>query len=366
MRVGVLGAGQLGRMLALAGHPLGMCFDFFDPAADACAGAVGTLTTAPWDDARAVRAFASRCDVVTYEFENVPLACVREAMVAAPVYPPPAALEAGQDRFNEKTLFVRSGLSVHPFTPCDTPRELLRAVESLGAPLVVKTRRGGYDGKGQLLVRAATDAEPAWRELGGVPLLAEQLVRFERELSVIGVRGRDGSFVAYPLTENTHRSGILRTSIAPASNLDGPLAEEAVGHVRTLMESLGYVGVLAVEFFDAGGRLLANEMAPRVHNSGHWTIDGAATSQFENHLRAVAGLPLGSCDARGVSAMVNFIGGWPEPARVLALGAKLHLYGKSPRPGRKVGHATIVADEDDGDFRARLEALVKLADAACV
>jgi 5-(carboxyamino)imidazole ribonucleotide synthase len=358
MIVGVLGAGQLGRMLGLAGLPLGLTFRFFDPDPDACAAPLGTLFTHEWLDMPAIERFARGCDVITYEFENVPVEAVRAAQRFAPVYPPPEALEIGQNRLREKTLFVESGLRVHPFVALERADQgsLREALRHIGLPCVVKTLRGGYDGKGQAVVRSEQDVPGAAQELAGRPLLVEQFIAFERELSLIGVRGRDGAFDAYPLTQNRHERGILRESIAPAPHVDQRLAAETTQHMRTLMTRLSYVGVLAIEFFvarNAQGEqtdkavLLANEMAPRVHNSGHWTIDGAHASQFENHLRAICGLPLAPCTARGTSVMVNFIGRVPDRSALTRVpAAKLHLYGKEGRPGRKVAHATIVGPHD--------------------
>jgi 5-(carboxyamino)imidazole ribonucleotide synthase len=329
-------------MLALAGYPLGLRFHCFDPTPDSPAGHMAELTVGSYDDHAALEKFARSVDVITYEFENVPVEAARFLEEFCPVYPPPAALEAAQDRLNEKTLFRELGGEVPPFAPVDSLEGLRAAVAEIGLPAVLKTRRMGYDGKGQTVLRDAGDLEPAWEALGGTPLILEAFVRFERELSVIGVRGRDGSTVFYPLVENHHREGILRLSLAPAPHVTDALQRAAEEISRAVMQRLDYVGVLAIELFLMDGRLLFNEMAPRVHNSGHWTIEGAETSQFENHVRAVCGLPLGSTDPVGHSAMVNLIGSAPPPETILALpDAHLHLYGKAPRPGRKIGHVNI-------------------------
>jgi 5-(carboxyamino)imidazole ribonucleotide synthase len=355
--VGVLGGGQLGRMLALAGYPLGLRFRFLDPSPDAPAGHLGKLLDGAYEDPEVLRRFVAGLDVVTYEFENVPVYSARWLAQRVPVYPPPDALEAAQDRLAEKTLFQRLGIPTPPFAAVGSRAELLSGLERVGLPAFLKTRRFGYDGKGQFLVHQPDDAVRAWELLGGVPLILEGFVRFERELSVLAVRGRGGEMAFYPLTENHHRDAMLRQSLAPAPDLTPELTAEAETHARRLLEAMSYVGVLAIEFFQAGSRLIANEMAPRVHNSGHWTIEGAETSQFENHLRAVLGLPLGSTAARGHSAMVNLIGTLPDPRLVLSTpGAHLHLYGKSPRPGRKLGHVTLRAD-DAGTVAERLAAL---------
>jgi 5-(carboxyamino)imidazole ribonucleotide synthase len=314
--VGVIGGGQLGRMLALAGIPLGLSFRFLDPAPDAPAADVGELLVGAYDDPTLLDRLAAGADVVTYEFENVPVAAAERVRAV----PAAAALEASQDRLVEKQLFRRLGIP--------TPR-IEDEVETF--PAILKTRRLGYDGKGQRLVET-------WEGPGPSHVLEER-VSFDRELSLLAVRGRDGDTRFWPLVENVHEDGILRTSRAPAA--DAPQAE-AEEYATKLLDELGYVGVLALELFDVGGRLLANEFAPRVHNTGHWTIEGAATSQFENHVRAVLGLPLGSTDSHP-STMVNLIGSTPAAEDVLRIpGAHLHLYGKEPRPGRKLGHVTLV------------------------
>ncbi len=363
MRIGILGGGQLGRMLALAGYPLGLHLRVLDPSPEAPAGEVAPHEVAGYGDETALARFAEGLDVVTYEFENVPVAAARALSRHLPVRPAPEALEAAQDRLIEKRAFEALGVPTPPFAPVDTRADLDGALRRIGLPAVLKTRRGGYDGKGQAVLRAEADVGAAWRALGGVPLLVEGFVPFERELSVIAARGIDGDVRVYPLVENVHRDGILRRSIAPAPSSDGRQAE-AERHARAVLERFGYVGVLAIELFEAGGRLLASEMAPRVHNSGHWTIEGAETSQFEQHLRAVAGLPLGAAGLRGHAAMLNLIGGHPDPSDLLRLeGLHLHLYGKAPRPGRKIGHVTVVAS-DAGRLAERLATLEPMIEAA--
>jgi 5-(carboxyamino)imidazole ribonucleotide synthase len=353
--VGVLGGGQLGRMLALAGYPLGLRFRFLDPSPEAPAGQLAEWLAVDFESASSLDRFAAGLGVVTYEFENVPVELARRLEHTAPVYPPPAALEASQDRLPEKTLFWRLGLPTAPFLAVGTRAELDRALEVIGFPALLKTRRFGYDGKGQRLMRAPADVDGAWEALGGVPLLLEGVVAFDRELSVLAVRGRDGAAAFYPLVENHHHEGQLRVALAPAPDLTGELQAQAVGYARRVLEALGYVGVLAIELFQQGDRLIANEMAPRVHNSGHWTIEGAETSQFENHLRAILGLPLGPTTILSPCAMVNLIGTLPDMRAVLSVpGAHLHLYGKSPRPGRKLGHVTVRA-ATAGHLRERLD-----------
>jgi 5-(carboxyamino)imidazole ribonucleotide synthase len=330
-------------MLALAGYRLGLHFRFVDPAPDACAGQVGELVVGAYEDLNVLERFRQGLDVVTYEFESVPVAAVRWLAQHLPVFPPPAALEAAQDRLREKTLFQQVDIPTAPFAAVQSEAELHQALRTLGCPAVLKTRRLGYDGKGQFVLRNPDDVPAAWTALGGVPLLLEQWVPFERELSLVTVTGRDGRVVAYPLVENHHEGGILRRTIAPAPGLTADLQARAEAKAERVIRALDYVGVLAIEFFEHEGRLLANEMAPRVHNSGHWTIDAARTSQFENHLRAIVGWPLGSPAPVGRSTMVNLIGQVPPIDRLLSLpGARTHLYGKSPGPGRKLGHVTLL------------------------
>ncbi|MCS7236046.1 MAG: 5-(carboxyamino)imidazole ribonucleotide synthase [Armatimonadota bacterium] len=345
MRIGVLGGGQLGRMLALAGLPMGVEFTFLDPAPDACAAAVGRHLPAPYTDPTALAELARTCQRATYEFENVPVQAVRELARSVPVYPPPRALEVAQDRLAEKRFFRSLGIPTPEFAAVDSLAELEAAVEQVGLPAVLKTRRMGYDGKGQRVLREPRELQPAWEALGGDGLILEAFVPFRRELSVLAVRDRAGQMACYPVVQNHHEAGILRLSVAPAPGLDSALEQLAHDYARRVLHALSYVGVLCVEVFEVAGMLLANEMAPRVHNSGHWTIEGAWTSQFANHVRAVAGLPLGSAQARGWCAMVNLLGEQPDPVEVLQVpGTYYHWYGKAVRPGRKVGHVTVCAD----------------------
>src|SRR6476659_8421112 len=313
-------------MMALAGHPLGIPCTVLEPAADACAGAVAELIVGADDSADGLDRLALSSDVVTFEFESVPAASAERLAGHVAVQPPPAAHEVAQDRLHEKRLFAELGIETAPFCAIGSQAELD------GGPLpgVLKTRRLGYDGKGQRVLRGAGDAEGAFAALGEVPLILEGLVEFDRELSIVAVRAAGGEVVCYPLVETHHREGILRITHAPAPDAGAPLQQLAERYARLVLERLEYVGVLALELFQVGDRLLANEMAPRVHNSGHWTSEGAETRQFENHLRAVCGLPLGSAAAVGESMMVNLIGTTPDPATVAAVpGARLHLYGKS-------------------------------------
>jgi 5-(carboxyamino)imidazole ribonucleotide synthase len=342
MRIGIIGAGQLGQMLALAGYPLAQRFLFLDSSADSPGGQVGPMITGAFDDPASLERLAAETDLVTYEFENVPVAALAAVAKSRPCHPPVEALRVSQDRLLEKELFGRLGIPTPAFRAVDSLADLRAAVAAIGLPCVLKTRRLGYDGRGQHYLRRPADVEAAWNALGGVPLILEGFVDFDREVSIIGARSTRGETRCYPLCGNAHREGILRVTLAPATN--ARLQKAAERHLRRVMDHFGYAGVLTIEFFVQRGRLVANEMAPRVHNSGHWTIEGAVTSQFENHLRAIMGLPLGETRAVGHSAMVNFIGTMPDRDRVLALpGAHHHDYGKAPRQGRKLGHCTIVA-----------------------
>jgi 5-(carboxyamino)imidazole ribonucleotide synthase len=351
--VGILGGGQLARMLALAGAPLGVRFLVVDNAEDPCAAQVAPLLAADWRDFVALEKFASSIDVATFDFENVPADTARWLAEHTRVSPNPDALALAQDRLAEKSLFHRLGLDTPQFAPVDSLADLQRVAQSIGYPSVLKTRRLGYDGKGQYRLRSANDLEAAWQALGGAASILEAWFPFEREVSVIAVRGRDGAFSTYPLVQNWHADGILSVSLAPAPD-SAELAQAAYRHARAIAEDLDYVGVFALELFVRDGKLYGNELAPRVHNSGHWSIEGAVCSQFENHIRAVLGLPLGDTAARGLSVMLNWIGELPDARAVLSEPrAHWHDYGKSPRAGRKVGHATICAD-DAAQMRERL------------
>jgi len=361
MIVGVLGAGQLGRMLGLAAAPLGIATRFYDDAnATSPAACIGPVTAGKFDDFAALDRFASGCDVITYEFENVPVAAAEHLAKSKPVWPPPGALRVAQDRVVEKSFFRDLGAAVPGFAPIDNATDLTRAIEQLDTPAILKTRRLGYDGKGQTTVRTPADAPAALAKLTGeaagaptgrpADLILEAFVGFVRELSIIAVRGQDGAMVFYPVTQNWHQHGILAESMAPAAGMLPGVQDAAEAIARRAMESLGYVGVLAIELFEVvNQRLVVNEMAPRVHNSGHWTIEGAVTSQFENHMRAVVGLPLGSTAPIGRSLMLNAIGEMPDAAAVLRVpNAHLHDYGKAARPGRKVGHVTVRREDYEG------------------
>ena len=347
--VGILGGGQLARMMALAGAPLGLRFLAMDTAPDACAGQFAPLLVGDYRDESALAEFASKVDVATFDFENVPAESAEWLAQRVPVFPNPRALAVAQDRLVEKSLFRELGIPVGAFADVGSLDALRSEVDRLGGACILKTRRLGYDGKGQFRIKSPADVDAAWQALGAqagtVGLIVEAFIPFERELSVVAVRGRDGEFRTWPLTENWHVDGVLSASLAPAQ-VDAVLVEAAYAHARRLAESLDYVGVFALELFYRDGELLANEMAPRVHNSGHWTIEGAETSQFQNHLRAVLGLPLGETRTLGHACMLNWIGEMPDAASVLQeAGGHWHDYGKEPRAGRKVGHATLRADD---------------------
>jgi 5-(carboxyamino)imidazole ribonucleotide synthase len=357
MTVGVLGAGQLGRMMALAGYPLGMDFLFLDQTAGTPAHQVAPSLIGSFTDPALLEELARRCEVVTFDWENVPAAALDALESRTRIAPPRAALATAQDRLLEKQLFATLRIPTNRNQAVDSLADLERAVQAIGLPGVLKTRRLGYDGKGQFVLRKAADVAAAWQALGTAPLLYEQMVPFDYEVSAIGVRGLDGRFAMYPLNRNLHRDGILRLTRAPWKS--ATLERAARRTLRKVMEHFDYVGVLAIEFFVQRGRLLANEMAPRVHNSGHWTIEGAVTSQFENHVRAITGMPLGSPRLRSHGIMLNLVGTVPETAAVLAIpGAHLHLYGKRPKAGRKLGHVTLENGDDHVVRRERLLSLV--------
>ena len=346
--VGILGGGQLARMLALSGAPLGLRFLVMDTEADACAGQFAPLLVGDYRDQQALAEFASKVDVATFDFENVPAESAEWLAARVPVFPSPRALAVAQDRLVEKTLFRNLGIPVGDFAAVATQAELAAEVARIGGACIVKTRRLGYDGKGQFRIKSPADIEAAWQALGAqaqtVGLIVEAFIPFQRELSVVAVRGRAGEFRSWPLTENWHVDGVLSASLAPAQ-VEESLATQAIAYAKILAEALDYVGVFALELFCKDGEWLANEMAPRVHNSGHWTIEGAETSQFENHLRAVLGLPLGDTRMLGHACMLNWIGEMPDRNAVLAEpSGHWHDYGKLPRSGRKVGHATLRAD----------------------
>ena len=357
-RIGIIGGGQLGRMLALAGIPLGLEFVFLDPAQEACAATLGTQIIADYDDPSALQQLIQATDIITLEFENIPMPALHLTNAQTRLFPPPKALEVAQDRVNEKMLFAELGIPTPPWRAVDHLADLEQTVAEVGLPAVLKTRRLGYDGKGQYVLREPNDIQAAWDALGGSSLILEGFIQFSREVSLIAVRSRSGELAFYALSENTHEAGILKLSLSRAKD---PMQLEAETYARRVLEALDYVGTLGFEFFVTSNGLIANEIAPRVHNTGHWTIEGAVCSQFENHLRAILDLPLGSTALRGASAMLNFIGDLPCRERAMRIpDLYFHAYGKDARKGRKVGHATLVV-ASEGERDVRLGELLALA-----
>jgi 5-(carboxyamino)imidazole ribonucleotide synthase len=373
--IGVLGGGQLGRMFAIAARRMGYRVHTLSPDADTPTGQVADVEIiAAYDDLDAVRRFSAGVSVVTFEFENVPSATAEAAGSHAPVRPSGSVLHTTQHRLREKTFLSNAGFPLTPFRPVRSSADLAQALDELGRPAVLKTADFGYDGKGQALIGLHDDAEAAWRCIGGVESVLEAFVDFDRELSVVAARGMDGDFAHYGAIENAHRNRILDVSVAPA-HLPDAVAHEAVEIARGVLEKLDVVGVLCVEFFlTRADTLLINELAPRPHNSGHLTFDACITSQFEQQLRAVCGLPLGSAELLRPAAMANLLGdlwrnGEPDWAAVCGFpAAKLHLYGKlEPRPGRKMGHITALAksaEEAEALVRAARDAAAQAAPAS--
>jgi 5-(carboxyamino)imidazole ribonucleotide synthase len=360
LRVGIVGAGQLGRMLALAGYPLGIRCLFLDQSADAPGAQVAPILTGPLEDAGLLRELASKSDVVTFDWENISGRALAPLEKLTVIRPPRAALEVSQDRLHEKALFERLGIPVAQHCAIDSKADLARAVIELGVPGVLKTRRLGYDGKGQFVIGRREDIDRGWDLLGAQGLIYEKFQAFSREVSIVAARCAAGDIVYYPLSANSHAGGILRYSVAPFAS--AALERAARTYAKRVMSALDYTGVLAIEFFVVKGRLIANEMAPRVHNSGHWTIEGCITSQFENHLRAICNMPLGSTRPLGHTAMINFLGEMPDRERLLRIdGLAFHDYGKQPRVGRKLGHCTILKSRA-GDRDRALAGALKLID----
>lgn len=358
MRIGIVGGGQLGRMMAMAARPMNIEFTFIDPAPDACAQSFGVHLQCHYDDDFAIEELINTCQAVTFEFENVPPEAVAKLAQHLPANPNAQALQVARDRWHEKSMFVELGIPVPKLATIDSEADLLEAVASVGLPAVLKTRTMGYDGKGQKVLRNEADVAGSYSELGSVPLIMEGFVDFDHEVSMVAVRSQSGEVKAWPVTQNEHREGILHCSRPVAAHL---LQAQAAEYASKVMQHLNYVGVMAFEFFVTSEGLLANEIAPRVHNSGHWTIEGAATSQFANHIRAVAGLPIGSTEQLAPCAMLNVIGDWPNVEAVLAVpGASWHDYGKDARIGRKIGHITVTAPtEAELDTRlSQLEGLL--------
>jgi 5-(carboxyamino)imidazole ribonucleotide synthase len=356
LNVGIVGAGQLGRMMALAGYPLGIRCSFLDKSVDAPAAQVAPILTGALEDPALLAELASKSDVLTFDWENISGKALAPLESLTKVRPPRAALEVSQDRLHEKAMFTRLKIPVAEHAAVDSRQDLAEAARKLRTPGVLKTRRMGYDGKGQFVVRHPEDIDAAWVAIGSPGLIYEKFQSFSMELSIVAARSPAGDIVYYPLSANTHGGGILRYGIAPYASR--ALERTAKIYVKRVLSALEYTGVLAMEFFVVKGRLIANEMAPRVHNSGHWTIEGCVTSQFENHLRAICGLPLGSTRPLGHTAMINFLGEMPDRGRLLGIeGLAFHDYGKEPRPGRKLGHCTILRAASRDRDRALADAL---------
>ena len=362
MVIGILGAGQLARMLALAGIPLGLKFIFLDPTAESCAADLGKHLMGAYTDKALLSQLATEADIITYEFENVPVEIIHFLAQQTPVYPPEKALEIGQDRITEKEFFASLDIPTAPFSAVSSLADLEQAMPTIGYPAILKTRRLGYDGKGQVVLKSSNDLADAWQAVQNAPCVVEGFVNFEREVSIIASRSVSGEIAYYPLSENTHEKGILRLA---KNTLDDPRQAQAEQYINSLLTALDYVGTIALELFVVGEQLIVNEFAPRVHNSGHWTIEGSETSQFENHLRAIIDWPLGSTQSNGYAAMQNFIGGTPSSDKLLSLSQiHLHLYDKAARKGRKVAHATARTNslENFTDLIASLSALAEQSD----
>jgi 5-(carboxyamino)imidazole ribonucleotide synthase len=357
-KIGVLGAGQLGRMLAIAGYPLGQKFGFYGLSDDEPSALLGHMHLHS-DESDTLKKLVEFADVITYESENTDLSVIQEISKTIPVYPAAKSLQVSQHRGDEKATFKALGIPSAPFQVVTSFEELEAAVKNvIGVPAVIKTTTEGYDGKGQFMLKTEDEIEQAWQEIGGRELIVEGFVDFYRELSMVAVRGIDGSHQFYPLVQNVHHKGILRYTIAPAQNVTDKNQQMAEQYMTMLLDELEHVGVLTLELFETEYGLVANEMAPRVHNSGHWSIEGAQTSQFENHIRAITGLPLGSTEPKQpIAAMVNIIGETGPVEKVLANPkAHLHLYDKAERQGRKLGHFTIL-DKDQDSLFSEMKAL---------
>lgn len=350
-RIGVLGAGQLGRMLAIAGYPLGQKFGFYGTSDDEPSALLGHMYKQA-DDVDSLQKLVAFADVITYESENTDVDMVREIAKTTPVFPAEKSLFVSQHRGREKGMFDQLNIPCAPYQVVDSLDSLKIAVEEIGLPAVLKTTTEGYDGKGQFVLKSEEQIEQAWSEIGNRELILEGFVDFKRELSIVAVRNADNEHVYYPLVQNVHHDGILRYTIAPARDISDDIQQQAESYMHSLLDELDHVGVLTLELFETEEGLVANEMAPRVHNSGHWTIEGALTSQFENHVRAITGLSLGSTAPRQpMAAMINIIGETGPVERVLKTpNAFLHLYDKAERSGRKLGHINVIADNEEQLF----------------
>ena len=345
MKIGVLGAGQLGRMMAISGYPLNHQFGFSGNTNDEPASLLGHMFALE-DNAENIESLVAFADVITYESENTDVEIVKEINKDIPVYPGEKSLFTTQHRGREKALFDQLNIPCAPYQMVNSLADLTKAVSDIGLPAILKTATEGYDGKGQFLMHHTDQIKEAFDSMQGVESILEGFVNFKRELSLIAVRGIDNDHKYYPLVENTHHNGILRLTIAPAQTIDPKVQETAEHYMQTLLDEMGHVGVLTIELFETENGLVVNEMAPRVHNSGHWSIEGAHTSQFENHIRAISGMPLGDTSpTHAFSAMINIIGKIGPTDLVLNMAnANLHLYDKTERENRKLGHINIIAN----------------------
>ncbi len=345
MKVGILGAGQLGRMLAISGYPLNHQFGFSGNTHDEPSSLLGHMFTQQ-DSTNNIDSLVNFADVITFESENTKVEIVKKINKKIPVYPNEKSLFITQHRGREKVLFNQLNISCAPYQIINTLEDLKTAIDIIGIPAILKTTMEGYDGKGQFLIHHQDQINDAWKSMNGVESILEGFINFKRELSLIAVRGIDNSNKYYPLVENTHYQGILRLTIAPAQNINKQVQETAQHYMQTLLDEMNYVGVLTIELFETETGLVINEMAPRVHNSGHWSIEGANTSQFENHIRAITGMPLGdTTPTHPFCAMINIIGQLGDIDAVLEMpNAHLHLYDKSERKNRKLGHINITAN----------------------
>ena len=351
-RIGVLGAGQLGRMLAISGYPLGQKFGFYGTSDDEPSALLGHMYKQS-DDTSSLNSLVEFADVITYESENTSIEQVREIAKTTPVYPAEKSLFTAQHRGREKAMFDQLNIPCAPYQVVDSLESLKLAVEEIGLPAVLKTTTEGYDGKGQFVLKEASQVDQAWSEIGGRELVLEGFINFQRELSIVAVRNANNEHVYYPLVQNVHHEGILRYTIAPAREVSAEIQQQAEHYMQSLLDELDHVGVLTLEVFETVDGLVANEMAPRVHNSGHWTIEGAYTSQFENHVRAITGMPLGDTSPRQpIAAMINIIGETGPVEKVLSMpNAFLHLYDKEERAGRKLGHINVIAVDEDSLYK---------------
>jgi 5-(carboxyamino)imidazole ribonucleotide synthase len=346
MNIGIIGGGQLAQMLAQAGQSMNLSFAFLAPEPDACAAPYGNHFAYDYDDKNAIQQLSDWADVITYEFESIPVSVIAAFETNKPVHPSSSALEIASDRANEKQMFNNLGIATAEYRLVNSFDDLESGISELGFPSILKTRREGYDGKGQTLLRTKEQLQEAWEKVAGVACILEKVVKFDREVSIVAARSASGEMMTYPLAENTHGDGILKLSIALQND---PLQEKAEAIVHKVMQEMQYVGVMAIELFDVNGELAANELSPRVHNSGHWSMDGVEASQFENHLLAISNQRLKPVSLKQPAAMVNLIGQLPAKESVEKIpGAVMYDYGKAVRPGRKVGHINITASNSSG------------------